>query len=453
MDEKEEGEISEEDSFGLSYQPVTRPDTSQYRPVTQHVPSSDDDYTSDSDLDAPHAPKRKRPNISSMETCPSESRDSKDWMDNGNSTEGRTPALKAKRRNNVWSTVMEEQVLAQEIGGFGLKKRLDTGYRSVESYDYTQSFKLQGLIPDQSDSDEEEEGEEEEETEEIKNKRMSRKRHMRGRLSYRNPKSSYGQRELVNVEDSEDLTDRDLGLKLAEALMERKPELIVRVIAVLGRSKALQVYKQTQEVERDGGLMIMNGSRRRTSGGVYLMLLKSWPGVGKEELAGIFPPEDEAGRHQQWGRREKAHRKRERHESKPQSESVGEEGLHLGDLFSDDPGGTKCPGSTPVTTPQHSDNEAEDVAAPLINKLSPSALPELVPPTAASPPPVVPKKDSPSDLPRSQPLKIPLATSGTYNGEFVDLGATEGRTAGRRAAEAYDDDFLEIHTNEEMELF
>lgn len=45
---------------------------------------------------------------------------------------------------------------------------------------------------------------------------------------------------------------------------------------------------------------------------------------------------------------------------------MGEEGLHLGDLFSDDPGGTKCPGSTPVTTPQHSDNEAEDVAAPLV---------------------------------------------------------------------------------------
>lgn len=55
---------------------------------------------------------------------------------------------------------------------------------------------------------------------------MDRKRHLRGRLSYRNPKSSYGQRVLVDVEDSEELTDQDLGYKVAEGLMERKPELI-----------------------------------------------------------------------------------------------------------------------------------------------------------------------------------------------------------------------------------
>lgn len=138
---------------------------------------------------------------------------------------------------------------------------------------------------------------------------MDRKRHLRGRLSYRKPKSSCGQRVLVDVEDSEELTDQDLGYKMAEGLMERKPELIgkwivfftflhifkhnlvynfhaptlfhlswpvdivtnivpvflevlslllaVRVVKVLGRAKALQVYKQTQDVERDGGLMIL----------------------------------------------------------------------------------------------------------------------------------------------------------------------------------------------------
>lgn len=145
--------------------------------------------------------------------------ESKDWMDNGSNTEARNPALKARRRNTVWSTVMEEQVidnresekysitnilriyicmsddivelmlyqlsvlacvsyirglflfihkvLAQEIGGFGLKKRLDKGDRSVESYDFTHALKLQGIKPHHSDSEEEEE----EETEEIRNKR------------------------------------------------------------------------------------------------------------------------------------------------------------------------------------------------------------------------------------------------------------------------------------------
>lgn len=60
------------------------------------------------------------------------------------------------------------KVLAQEIGGFGLKKRLDKGDRSVESYDFTHALKLQGIKPHHSDSEEEEE---EEETEEIRNKR------------------------------------------------------------------------------------------------------------------------------------------------------------------------------------------------------------------------------------------------------------------------------------------
>lgn len=33
--------------------------------------------------------------------------------------------------------------------------------------------------------------------------------------------------------------------------------LAVRVVEVLGRATALQVYKQTQDVEKDGGLMIL----------------------------------------------------------------------------------------------------------------------------------------------------------------------------------------------------
>lgn len=33
--------------------------------------------------------------------------------------------------------------------------------------------------------------------------------------------------------------------------------LAVRVVQVLGRATALQVYKQTQDVEKEGGLMIL----------------------------------------------------------------------------------------------------------------------------------------------------------------------------------------------------
>ena len=37
---------------------------------------------------------------------------------------------------------------------------------------------------------------------------------------------------------------------------------------------ALELFAKTQAVEMDGGMMIKNGARRRTPGGVYLHLLR-----------------------------------------------------------------------------------------------------------------------------------------------------------------------------------
>ncbi|XP_047470730.1 phosphorylated adapter RNA export protein-like [Penaeus chinensis] len=437
MDKKEEGEISDdnEDSFDLVYKPVSRPDASQYRHAPRHMPSSDEEYSSDSDSDAPSIPKRKRPNISKMETSAVESHDPKGWTVGSGELEARRIA-KPKRRNNIWSTVMEEQVLSQEIGGFGLKRRLDQGDRSVESYDYSQALRVHGIEPENSD---------EEETEELKKKRMDRKRHVKERLNYRKPKMEGSPRELVDMSLEDDaMTDEEVGLAIAEGLHERKPELIVRVVEVLGREKALELYKETQKVEREGGLMILNGSRRRTSGGVYLQLLKNVPTVGKAELTKIFPQEEST---QQWRKRKRAHRKRERHESKPQGEDVSEEGLHLGGLFSDDPGGAKCPGSTPVTSPQPSDNEEEDLAGSTINRLSPSAL-------AAEP--HSPHYDS------MAPSENPFAPAPPtdFDGKYASGAATPtpvppaAAHPPERATEVYDDDFLDIHGNaDEMDLF
>lgn len=76
----------------------------------------------------------------------------------------------------------------------------------------------------------------------------------------------------------------------------RLPTLIsVRIVEVLGREIPMKLFKETQKIERDGGMMIMvsclrttfffswqnastlyiqNGQRRRTPGGVFLFLLK-----------------------------------------------------------------------------------------------------------------------------------------------------------------------------------
>lgn len=55
---------------------------------------------------------------------------------------------------------------------------------------------------------------------------MNRKRHVKERLSYRKSKTKSGKRELIDVEVGESVTDEELGLAIAEGLMERKPELI-----------------------------------------------------------------------------------------------------------------------------------------------------------------------------------------------------------------------------------
>lgn len=63
----------------------------------------------------------------------------------------------------IFSPISPIKVLSQEIGGFGLKRRLDQGDRSVESYDYSQALRVHGIEPEISD---------EEETEELKKKRL-----------------------------------------------------------------------------------------------------------------------------------------------------------------------------------------------------------------------------------------------------------------------------------------
>ena len=42
----------------------------------------------------------------------------------------------------------------------------------------------------------------------------------------------------------------------------------------MGRDVALDLFQQTRKIEGGGGMMIKNGSRRRTPGGLYLQLLR-----------------------------------------------------------------------------------------------------------------------------------------------------------------------------------
>ena len=46
------------------------------------------------------------------------------------------------------------------------------------------------------------------------------------------------------------------------------------MVELVGRDVALDLFQQTRKIEGGGGMMIKNGSRRRTPGGLYLQLLR-----------------------------------------------------------------------------------------------------------------------------------------------------------------------------------
>ena len=61
---------------------------------------------------------------------------------------------------------------------------------------------------------------------------------------------------------------------MATKLSEPKTQLIVGVVELVGRQVAVDLFERTRRLEADGGMMIKNGERRRTPGGVFLQLLR-----------------------------------------------------------------------------------------------------------------------------------------------------------------------------------
>ena len=62
--------------------------------------------------------------------------------------------------------------------------------------------------------------------------------------------------------------------QLAAALQEPNVDLLRQVLTVLGPDHTAQLLAQTLEIEAAGGMLIMNGKRRRTPGGVFFQLVR-----------------------------------------------------------------------------------------------------------------------------------------------------------------------------------
>jgi PHAX RNA-binding domain-containing protein len=79
---------------------------------------------------------------------------------------------------------------------------------------------------------------------------------------------------------------------------------IRRIVQTLGPERALQLLAQAQAVEAQGGLMVLDGTRRRTLGGVFFRLVREqtipaersriWPWVKKPKPQAVSNDGDPA---------------------------------------------------------------------------------------------------------------------------------------------------------------
>jgi len=92
----------------------------------------------------------------------------------------------------------------------------------------------------------------------------------------------------VTSDDSEEAVAKEI----AEKLNESKTMLIQRVVRCIGCEKALKLFKDTKEIQNHGGMWTNDRQRWRTSGGVFLALLKNRYAT-KEQSKWIFAVENE----------------------------------------------------------------------------------------------------------------------------------------------------------------
>ncbi len=83
---------------------------------------------------------------------------------------------------------------------------------------------------------------------------------------------------------------QEIAAQLGET--ERGPlGQVGRVVGRLGVDRARAFLTRTQKIDASGGLMLPDGSRRRTPGGVFFHLVRADDTLSREDRVSIFPPQ------------------------------------------------------------------------------------------------------------------------------------------------------------------
>ncbi|XP_071359023.1 phosphorylated adapter RNA export protein [Trachinotus anak] len=226
-------------------------------------------------------------------------------------------SLEGRKVNNIWGSVVQEQcqeAITAELGIFGMEGEVSMSSRNVETYNFVLARKImekEREMEGQS-KDEREVRMLDDQLEEYMNGQGSEERAGSDAKRKRPAKERLGPRAEMDVKGRYEITEDDPDDKvideIAHRLQEPKKELIERVVKVVGKKKAIELLGETATLEENGGVYTMDGSRRRTPGGVYLNLLKNTPSITKAQIRQIFFEE-----HQKEYKSKKAAQKRRRH--------------------------------------------------------------------------------------------------------------------------------------------
>ncbi|XP_051539532.1 phosphorylated adapter RNA export protein isoform X1 [Myxocyprinus asiaticus] len=201
-----------------------------------------------------------------------------------------------RKVNNIWGSVVQEQsqeVVAAELGIMGMEGSVSMSSRQSETYNYILARKM--MEKEREEQEEVMKSELDVQLEGYMQKKdmqndcsLKRKRPAKERLGPRAEMDFKGRYELTEDEPEVRVID-----EIAHRLMEPKKDLIERVVRVIGVKKAIELLSETATVEQNGGLYTVDGSRRRTPGGVYLNLLKNTPSISNRQVKEIFYEENQ----------------------------------------------------------------------------------------------------------------------------------------------------------------
>ncbi|KAK4885508.1 hypothetical protein RN001_001779 [Aquatica leii] len=251
----EEGEIVDNDDD--SYTPLERPPTYSselYKarlPVVEDV-ESEEEFESTSESDSDEGTKSKRPKLKLKPQAVSSKSNS-------------------RKKYDVWSTHVQEDLLLENLVNCDVSQ-VDRS-RTVETYSINH-------VPF------------------LKNNKRTREDRYNPHL--RLPKKSNSDerengggtpRTILDAHVTINNTEDEIAKDIANKLCEEKEDLIRTIVTTAGKAKALELFKETQRIEKQGGMMIMNQSRRRTPGGVFLFLVKHDHNLTREQMMTIFNEE------------------------------------------------------------------------------------------------------------------------------------------------------------------